>query len=195
MRKAHDWHLIQRYYDLGHDPAACRAHFHIAYGAWAMAVRRGRLLLRTSDSDGRRRHDWRAIQNYYDEGRSLVACMGRFRFCRAAWHKAVKRGEIAPRPLGKPLSDLLLTSRSRNNLKRRLLQTGILENRCAECGLTEWLGERLTIQIDHINGVRSDDRLENLRMLCPNCHSQTPTYGGRNLSRAGVARAGTGVVV
>jgi 5-methylcytosine-specific restriction endonuclease McrA len=39
------------------------------------------------------------------------------------------------------------------------------------------------MHLDHINGVRDDHRLENLRMLCPNCHSQTPTYGGRNAKR------------
>ncbi len=39
---------------------------------------------------------------------------------------------------------------------------------------------RLSMHLDHVNGVRNDNRLENLRMLCPNCHSQTPTYGGRN---------------
>jgi Zn finger protein HypA/HybF involved in hydrogenase expression len=62
----------------------------------------------------------------------------------------------------------------------RLLRAGLLENRCEECGISEWLGRPLIIQIDHINGVRDDHRLENLRMLCPNCHSQTDTYGARN---------------
>jgi RNA polymerase subunit RPABC4/transcription elongation factor Spt4 len=44
----------------------------------------------------------------------------------------------------------------------------------------EWNGKVLTLQVDHINGVNDDHRLENLRFLCPNCHSQTPTYAGSN---------------
>jgi 5-methylcytosine-specific restriction endonuclease McrA len=71
----------------------------------------------------------------------------------------------------------------------------LLENRCQECGLTEWLGEPLTVQIDHINGVRTDYRLENLRMLCPNCHSQTETHGIRNRRPRAVARECPGPVV
>ena len=71
-------------------------------------------------------------------------------------------------------------AKSRTNLKNRLLEAGILQNRCEECGLTEWRGKRLSIQIDHVNGVRDDNRLENLRMLCPNCHSQTETFASRN---------------
>ncbi len=87
-----------------------------------------------------------------------------------------------------PLAELLASSNSnsRTNIKRRLIRAGLLENRCEECGLRDWLGERLTIQIDHINGIRDDYRLENLRMLCPNCHSQTSTYGRRPSSEAGL---------
>ena len=48
------------------------------------------------------------------------------------------------------------------------------------CNKGEWLGKPLVLQLDHINGVRDDHRLENLRFLCPNCHSQTDTYGGKN---------------
>lgn len=183
VRKLHDWGAIQRYYDTVNDPANCRVRFGIAYGAWAMALRRKRLNVHKA-GDGRRRHDWQLVQEYYDQGHSFYACMKRFNFCRAAWHKAVRRGEIRPRPLGRPLHAVLAGGGSRRNVKLRLLRAGVLTNRCTECGLSEWLGKPLVVQIDHINGIRNDHRLENLRMLCPNCHSQTATYGKRNSKRA-----------
>ena len=70
-----------------------------------------------------------------------------------------------------------------HEIKQRLIRAGILENRCEECGLTDWRGKPLSIQIDHINGIKDDHRRENLRMLCPNCHSQTETFGSRNRNR------------
>lgn len=130
--------------------------------------------------DGRRRYDWSEIQRYYNEGNSMRKCIKRFGFSLGAWHKAIRRGELKTRPLGTPLAHLLATAKGRTNVKRRLLGAGLLENRCQECGLSEWLGAPLTVQIDHINGIRGDYRLENLRMLCPNCHSQTETHGIRN---------------
>jgi 5-methylcytosine-specific restriction endonuclease McrA len=107
-----------------------------------------------------------------------------FKFSRGAWHKALRRHEIKTRPLGCPLDALLKNGKSRRNIKLRLLRAGLLKNHCYECGLTDWLGEPLTVQIDHINGVRDDHRFQNLRMLCPNCHSQTETYGRRDGKRA-----------
>jgi len=133
--------------------------------------------------DGRRRYDWSEIQRYYNDGNSVRKCIRRFGFSRGAWHKAIKRGDFKTRPSGLPISHLLAKAKGRSNIKRRLIAAGLLENRCEECGLTEWLGERLTVQIDHINGVKADYRLENLRMLCPNCHSQTETYGQLNSKR------------
>jgi 5-methylcytosine-specific restriction endonuclease McrA len=65
-------------------------------------------------------------------------------------------------------------------LKRRLLAKGLLQRRCSECGLTDWRGAPLALVLDHINGDPRDHRLENLRLLCPNCNSQTPTFAGRN---------------
>jgi HNH endonuclease len=81
------------------------------------------------------------------------------------------------------LSDILVedsTYRTIWRLKLRLLREGILEYRCYVCGLTEWNGKPITLQLDHINGVNLDHRIENLRLLCPNCHSQTETFAGRN---------------
>lgn len=85
----------------------------------------------------------------------------------------------------KPIEFLLKENSdcSKHNLKRRLLNENILENKCHICGITEWNGKKLSLHLDHINGVNNDNRLENLRILCPNCHSQTETYSGKNLRK------------
>lgn len=68
---------------------------------------------------------------------------------------------------------------NRAHLKKRLYQSGVKEE-CAICGLgPEWNNGPLTLQLDHINGIWNDNRKENLRILCPNCHSQTDTFAGR----------------
>lgn len=75
---------------------------------------------------------------------------------------------------------------SRSSLKRRLIKDAILENKCAICGqLPTWNGEPLVLILDHTNGISNDNRLENLRILCPNCNSQQPTFAGRNKRCAG----------
>ena len=68
-----------------------------------------------------------------------------------------------------------------SRLKERLIDIG-WEYKCAWCGISEWRGEYIRLHVDHINGEHYDHRLENLRFLCPNCHSQTGTYSGRNSS-------------
>lgn len=69
----------------------------------------------------------------------------------------------------------------RGRIKQRIIQQRLIEYRCAKCGNTgEWLGEKLVLQLEHKNGDNTDHRLTNLCFLCPNCHSQTETYAGRN---------------
>jgi Zn finger protein HypA/HybF involved in hydrogenase expression len=82
-----------------------------------------------------------------------------------------------------PLADILVvnSSYSRKALKQRLLQEGLLSNSCFRCGLDPiWWNESLVLIIDHINGINNDNRLENLRLVCPNCNSQLSTFSGRN---------------
>lgn len=68
-----------------------------------------------------------------------------------------------------------------DRLKKRLIQENKLEYKCAFCGNTgEWYGHKLSLQLDHINGINNDHRIENLRFLCPNCHSITETFSGKN---------------
>lgn len=65
-------------------------------------------------------------------------------------------------------------------LKNKLIAEGYKEAKCEECGLgEEWNDKILVLELDHINGNKRDNRLENLKILCPNCHSQTPTFRGR----------------
>ena len=66
-------------------------------------------------------------------------------------------------------------------LKNRMLKENRISNKCQECGLENlWNGKPIKLHLDHINGDNTDHRIENLRMLCPNCHSQTETYAGKN---------------
>jgi 5-methylcytosine-specific restriction endonuclease McrA len=129
--------------------------------------------------DRRRKFDWPAIQAYYDEGYTYGDCLHKFGFSRAAWQKAVVRGELRTRVRRWPIDLVIASAKNRTHLKRRLLDAGLLERKCYRCGIDSWRGKPLSVQIDHINGVPDDNRLENLRMLCPNCHSLTPTYGNK----------------
>lgn len=65
-------------------------------------------------------------------------------------------------------------------VKQRIIKDELLEYKCQKCEIDEWQGETLVLDLDHKNGNNTDNRLTNLRFLCPNCHSQTHTYKGRN---------------
>lgn len=70
---------------------------------------------------------------------------------------------------------------SKATIKKYILKNNLINYSCQKCKNTgEWLNSKLSLQLDHINGVNTDNRLENLRFLCPNCHSQTETFGSKN---------------
>lgn len=70
---------------------------------------------------------------------------------------------------------------SRTNLKRRLFEEGYLENKCCLCGQDDnWNNMKISLIIDHINGISNDNRIENLRIVCPNCNAGLDTFAGKN---------------
>lgn len=71
---------------------------------------------------------------------------------------------------------------STSQLKNRLFKEGFKEMECENCKLTKWLGKPISLELHHINGVNNDNRIENLQILCPNCHSYTKNYRGKNMN-------------
>jgi hypothetical protein len=83
----------------------------------------------------------------------------------------------------RPIEEYLVAGRLVTGLGKRLIDEGIREHRCERCRRTEWEGQPIPLELDHIDGDRTNNRIENLRLLCPNCHALTPTYRGRNIGR------------
>lgn len=134
------------------------------------------------DERCRRRYDWAIVQEFYDEGHSVRDCIREFGFSSQTWHQAMMRGLVRARPAFKPDEEVFArnTHRNRGHLKERLLQAGLKDGRCECCGLSVWRDQPISLALHHINGDRLDNRIENLELLCPNCHSQTDTFSGRN---------------
>ncbi|SES81878.1 HNH endonuclease signature motif containing protein [Hymenobacter actinosclerus] len=101
----------------------------------------------------------------------------------AAWNQGERF-----RAFGTPFcwDDILVensTYASTFRLRKRLIEYGLKEHRCEACTLSEWLGEPIPLELHHVNGVNNDHRLENLQLLCPNCHALTDNYRGKNQKR------------
>jgi hypothetical protein len=83
----------------------------------------------------------------------------------------------------KPLNKILVidSSYSRTHLKKRLYEDGLKKHECEMCGQGEvWNGNKMSLILDHINGIHNDNRIENLRIVCPNCNATLNTHAGKN---------------
>lgn len=100
----------------------------------------------------------------------------------AGAREVLKRSAFKATHTKTPLDQVMVqhSTYGRHALKQRLLRDGVLQNRCSKCDQSgTWCSEPLVMVLDHINGIPDDHRLENLRMLCPNCNSQQATFAGR----------------
>jgi len=126
------------------------------------------------------RYDWSLVQEYYDEGHSMAATLQYFGMTNASWYKAIKRGALVTLSEEETLREKLKVVKNRMSIKAILLKLGHVKYECSVCGIKNWQGKKLSLQLDHVNGVHDDNRVENLRLICPNCHSQTDTFAGKN---------------
>lgn len=127
------------------------------------------------------------LSGYSDNYSTLRHFITKFNITTSHFTPELKRAEALRRNGIKrtiPLKEILSGNHPRYKtylLSKRLIQEGIFEPVCDECGQTnKWNKKPLTLQLDHIDGNRHNHVLENLRMLCPNCHTQTENWGGRN---------------
>lgn len=80
-----------------------------------------------------------------------------------------------------PIEEILVKGKHSSKIKKRLLDEGILKAKCSNCGITKWNGKDAPLELDHRDGDNTNNLLENLRLLCCNCHAQTDNYKGKNI--------------
>ena len=134
-------------------------------------------------------YDWGPVQDDVLEGRSVSELCEKYGFAKATYQRAVSDGRIR-RPRRK--NEMSLTELSafldgrravaydRKLLRRLLIDECGVVGVCANCGISEWMGQRICLEVDHIDGNPRHNAVKNLRLLCPNCHSITDTWRGRN---------------
>lgn len=159
-RKTYDWSAIQMYYDEGHTFADIARKFGVDHSTVRYASSTGKLRIETSHE--RKLLEQRKRRERKNSGDPVRKCWGIEHLCEDS-------------------------EMSQSSLRKLLISTEIIPISCTipECLLfgiirPSWAGSPITLHLDHKNGNRRDNRLSNLRWLCPNCHSQTPTYCGRN---------------
>ena len=185
---------FKRYHDEGHGFVECSRRFgfqprRLGQGDQA---RLDYAVAPAPFDDRRRRYDWAEIQALLRRGRTYRQCKAKFGFYTALGRRQCDEARSGPATTAMTCStsaELAIVALVEQG--QAASSEGLLRDRCAQCGICEWRGKpprRFTSTTS--TAYTDDQRLENLRMLCPNCHSQTETYGGRNIKRAGLAEQG-----
>lgn len=121
--------------------------------------------------------------NYTTVNRKIKALgLDTSHFTGQGWNVGDKYRQVKP---AKPLKEILVKDSTYTNtykLKLRLLKEWLKEAKCEMCGNTEWQGQPIPLELHHINGDHSDLRIENLQILCPNCHAFTDNYRSKGMS-------------
>lgn len=98
-----------------------------------------------------------------------------------AWNQGERYRQFKPI---QPIQEILVehsTYVNTNHLKERLLKEKLKMHICECCGNSKWMGQPIALELHHVNGIKDDLRIENLQILCPNCHAFTDNYRGKNI--------------
>lgn len=142
----------------------------------------------------RKTYDWKDVQVDLNGGATVDDLMAKYGMARMAYTKAVRRGAIQPRDvlalsrLGLAELLIILGGVKPNPYHRRLIRRGLIQighaNECAHCNASEWFGHRIVLEVHHIDGNPKNNVLSNFELRCPNCHSITPNWRGRNTEKS-----------
>lgn len=151
----------------------------VSYHARALGLEKG----------NRPKYDWLAIQCYIDYGHTLAEVKDTFGMSGATLTNARKTGKIKYIQKYQMSANELINSikgkishNDRRLLRKKLVAEG-MEYKCLGCGISNWNEAPISLELDHMDGDARNNQIANLRLLCPNCHSQTPTWRGRNAIR------------